>query len=201
MNNDYAFIPMSSFNSYFSQSNMEILFTWAVDNFNSFQIFIMNSASIYNLLAIGYSEANAKKKVKKHDNNLINKVITSLQNIGFSKHEAKDKILLLSDISNNDMYIKMHCKYCNLFNDNVVFRNICLDAATSVLLKKKINGNAVVAANYILAELPLLENIPSILNIESCVLVYKDFPIWWTKMYDEFIDICERQKIFIKCLT
>lgn len=51
---EHALIVVSPFNGYFTVKNMEILFSCAKDNCRSFDVFTMDKASKYNLMAMGY---------------------------------------------------------------------------------------------------------------------------------------------------
>ncbi|MBX9697459.1 MAG: tRNA-dependent cyclodipeptide synthase, partial [Alphaproteobacteria bacterium] len=94
--NSHALIGISPFNGYFTTSNIEKTLIWAHSNFENFEVFTMDKASKYNLIAMGYSENEAIKKAKKQDQHLKNKIIRGLESIGFSEDEAKKKILLIS---------------------------------------------------------------------------------------------------------
>jgi tRNA-dependent cyclodipeptide synthase len=198
---EHALVAVSAFNSYFSVNNMEILFDWACKNFNYFNIFIMDEVSIFNLMALGYDKETALKKTKKHDRNLKNKVIKSLVKIGFTLDESREKILLLSQISKNNQYIKAYERYLKIFEANESFRNDCLGATKSMLSEKmkNVSEEAVrLSVNYLLAELPFWFEIPYILNISSSVLVYKDLSFYWERICCNYNLISSHQEILIK---
>lgn len=198
---DHGFIAVSAFNSYFSVKNMEILFNWSCNNFRDFNVFIMDEVSIFNLMALGYNEGHAYKKTRKHDNNLKNKVIKSLVNIGFSLEMSNKKILFLSNISQSETYINSYERYLKIFENNLSFRNDCLGATKSMLLDKVayVSNNAVnLSVKYLLAELPFWFDIPYVLNIPSSTLVYKDMPFFWKRICYNYGLLSPQQEILIK---
>lgn len=198
---DHALIGVSTFNSYFSVENMEKLFLWAHKNFTHFNVFFMDGASIFNLMAVGYHEQEALRKTKKHDRNIENKIIKSLVNIGFDMETSKEKIVLLSTLSKNKKYSDLHEKYVNLFEENILFRNDCLNA-TNEMLSSKVqeisNDSLYLAVKYLLAELPLWFEAPFILNLNSSTFIYKDLSYFWKKICYDYNLLSSTQKILVK---
>lgn len=198
---DHSLIVVSPFNGYFTSKNMEILFRWANNRCRSFDIFTMDKASKYNLIAMGYEESHAIKKTKKQDTNLYNKIITCLKNIGFSDDESQKKILLISHLDKNESYLRIYKKCMELFEVNSDFRNDCLNLSKSFLETKmeKISDQSMyIAVNYILEELPIWFDTPSIMGISSSVLVYKDFSLFWQNICLNYGLVAHNQKILIK---
>ncbi len=66
--NSHALIGVSPFNGYFTSTNIEKTLTWAHSNFENFEVFTMDKASKYNLMAMGCSENDAIKKRKSKTN-------------------------------------------------------------------------------------------------------------------------------------
>lgn len=202
--NDHALIGVSPFNGYFSTKNMEVLFNWARDNFKTFNIFTMDKASKYNLMAIGYTEAEAVKKTRKYDRNLRNKVITCLKNVGFSEEDAENKILSLTHISKSQKYLELYKKYLGFFEQNPSFKSDCINASKNILLgkmEKVTNESLQLAIQYLFLELPIWFNIPDILEIPSSVLIYKDLSFYWSNIYCNYGFLSPNQKLLIKDIT
>jgi cyclo(L-tyrosyl-L-tyrosyl) synthase len=198
---EHSLIVVSPFNGYFTSQNMEILFRWANDNCLSFDVFTMDKASKYNLIAMGYEESHAVKKTRKQDINLYNKIITCLKNIGFSEEESKKKILLISHLDKNKNYLRIYKHCMELFETNANFRNDCLNLSKCFLETKmeEISDKSMhIAVNYILEELPVWFDTPSIIGIPSSVLVYKDFSLFWQKICLNYNLVASNQKILIK---
>lgn len=202
--NNHALICVSPFNSYFSPQNMEMLFTWGRDNFETFDIFTMDEASKYTLMAMGYEEAQAIKKTKKHDRNLYNKIITCLTNIGFTEEESKKKIVFLSHISQNEEYVHLYKRYADFFEKNPSFKDNCINASRNILIGKMeeiTNDSLNIAIQYLLLELPIWFNIPEILGLSSSVLIYKDLPLHWRNICYNYGFLSPNQKLLIKDIT
>ncbi|WP_010302596.1 tRNA-dependent cyclodipeptide synthase [Candidatus Odyssella thessalonicensis] len=199
--NEHALIGISPFNGYFSTQNIENLIRWASNNFKDFDIFTMDSASKYNLMAIGYTEGDAIKKTKKQDQHLQNKIVRCLTNIGLTKEEAQKKIVFISHLYQNERYLELYKEYLNLFKNNTSFRSDCLNASKSILSQKiaeVTDESAYLAVNYLLQEIPIWFNTPYILGINSSVFVYKDLPLFWRNVCYNYGLISPNQKILIK---
>jgi cyclo(L-tyrosyl-L-tyrosyl) synthase len=202
--NNHALIGVSPFNGYFTTSNIEKTLIWAHSNFKSFEVFTMDKASKYNLIAMGYSENEAIKKTTKQDQHLKNKIIRGLESIGFCKDESKKKILLISNLCGDDKYIEVyeHCKY--LFRSNSSFRDDCLNASKQILLDKTdhITDELLdVSVQYLLEELPVWINTPYILNVPFSVFVYKDLSTHWYNIFNKYGLVSDNQKILVNCLS
>jgi len=198
---EHALIGVSPCNSYFSISNMEFLFSWARENFHNFNVFIMDGASIFNFMAMGYDEKRALKKTRKNDKNLQNKVITSLTNIGFSLVDARKKILLLSELSKCDKYIEVYNRYVHIFETNAIFREDCL-GATKLMLSEKmedVTDEAIhLSMKYLLAELPLWLETPNVLNIQSSAVIYQVLSFFWGRICYNHSFLSPKQELIIK---
>lgn len=198
---EHALIVVSPFNGYFIVKNMEILFRWAKDYSTYFNIFFMDKASKYNLIATGYNEEEAIRRTRKQDQNLYNKIITCLKTIGFNDDEAKEKILLISQLYQNESYLKIYEKCIKLFETDFDFRNNCLNISKSFLEGKmtEISEDSTnIAVNYLLEELPIWFDTPSIINVPSSVLVYKDFSDFWQNVCCNYNLASNKQKIYVK---
>lgn len=179
---EHALIGISPFNSYYSQENLEKLFSWGMSNFKKISVFIPDLISIYTLKAVGYCHDKARKKTHNQDRYLKNKAINALFANKFSENEAKNKIVFLSDISqNNQNYMKLYKLCKEMYKSNAAFREGCLETSKWVLINKDTSGFVSdaaleIAAEYFLAELPFYLNTPNILNTKSSLFVYKDLP-------------------------
>lgn len=202
--NNHALIGISPFNGYFTTSNIEKTLIWACSNFKSFDVFTMDKASKYNLIAMGYSEEEAIKKTKKQDQHLKNKIMRGLQSTGFSENDTEKKIVLISNLYDNDKYIELY-EYCkNLFQSNSSFRDDCLNASKQILLDKTehITRELLeVSVRYLLEELPVWINTPYILDIPFSVFVYKDLSDCWYNLFSKYGLVSGNQKILVKCLS
>lgn len=199
----HALVAVSPCNSYFSIKNMEVLFSWVHKNFHDFNVFMMDGASIFNFMAMGYDTRHALEKTKKNDSGVKCKVVRSLTNIGFSSDDSRKKLLFLSQLSNHDRYIKIYKHYAHIFETNASFRNDCLGATKEMLSGKMehvSNDAANLAVKYLLAELPLWLDSPSVLGIESSAIVYKELSFFWEKICYQHNLLAPKQEICIKCV-
>ena len=198
---EHALIGVSTFNSYFSQENMEKLFCWAQQSFNNFNVCVMDEASIFNLMAMGYDKKEALKKTKRNDKYLYNKIIRSLTSLGFSLDQSQRKILHYSYLSKSTPYLKIYNKCVNLFNNNVNYTNDCLNA-TKLMLADKVNNldedKLDLAVKYLLAELPFWYDTPYILGINSSTFIYKDLSFYWQRICYNYDLLSKKQSIYIK---
>jgi cyclo(L-tyrosyl-L-tyrosyl) synthase len=200
---EHALVAVSPCNSYFSIKNMEALFNWTHENFHDFNVFITDGASVFNFIALGYDKKLALKKTKKNDSGLKCKVIRSLTNIGFSTDDSRKKILFLSHLSKTDRYIKMYNYYMHIFQSNTSFRNDCLGATKTMLLERMedVSDDAAnLAVKYLLAELPLWLDSPSVLGIESSSIIYKELSFFWERICYHHKLLAPKQEICIKCV-
>lgn len=199
--NHHALICVSPFNGYFTLNNMDKLFRWTNDHFENFNIFVMDEASKYTLIATGYSEDKAIKKTNKQDRNLHKKVNTCLMNLGFSADDSQKKIFLLSQLVKKNSFIKLYNRYLRIFQDNLAFQQDCLNASKSIL-EGKMDTVTIeslrIATQYLLLELPVWFNIPDVLDIPFTVLIYKDFSLPWRNLCCNYGLLSRNQKIYVK---
>lgn len=199
--NDHALIGVSPFNGYFSADIIENLIRWSSLNFKSFDLFTMDGASKYNLMAMGYSEEDALKKTMKQDKHLRNKIIRGFEKMGYTQEEALKKIVLISQLKTNERYLELYEFYLLIFKNNPAFRQDCLNASKTILPNKDSqisDDTASIAVKYLLQEIPIWFNSPYILGIESSVFVYKDLPHYWRNVCYNYDLISPNQKLYIK---
>lgn len=180
---------------------MDKLFGWVNNHFESFDVFIMDNASQYTLMALGYPEDEAIKKTKKQDRNLYNKVTSCLMNTGFREDSVQKKIALLSQVSAKDRFQMLYSRYLTEFKNNPSFQKDCLNASEDILSGKMdvvTHDALLIASQYLLLELPIWFNIPEVFNIPSSVLIYKDFSSPWRHLCCNHGFVSPNQKILIK---
>ncbi|GHU20054.1 cyclo(L-leucyl-L-leucyl) synthase [Alphaproteobacteria bacterium] len=187
---EHALVGISPFNSYFSESNLEKLFRWALDNFQEINIFIPDEVSVYTFQAIGYPEDKAKRKTRRQDNYLKNKAIKALVSNTLSETEARNKIICLSDLMHNGVYVRLYNDCLNLYKNDENFRNGCITTSKWVLDSKYAfdnvsNESLDIAVKYFLSEFPLFINSHDILNVHSSLFIYKEIPDFLKKVYGD----------------
>lgn len=199
----YALIGVSPFNGYFTQENLERLFAWAMEVFLNVEVFIPNEISAYTFQALGYPDAKARRKTKRQDSYLKNKVIKALEANGLTTSQAQEKIILLSDLKDNENYLTLYSDCLEFFKTDEDFRKGCLSTSKWVIAGKE--GNVPIgdealflAAQYFLAELPLFLDSPRIFNKDSCVFVYKDMPEFLREIYEKSHLVSPGQRFLIE---
>ncbi|MGI4852200.1 MAG: tRNA-dependent cyclodipeptide synthase [Janthinobacterium lividum] len=205
---DHVLIGVSPFNSYFSQENLEKIILWGLNNFKNIHIFLPDEIYTYTFLALGYSIERAKKKTRRQDCYLKNKVTKALINNGIVESDIDKKIILLSELNLNKDYLEMYNICLNLFENNKFFREGCLSASTWILNGKGISNLSLneeivdIAVKYFLAELPLFLNTPKILKISSSIFMYNNIPEFLKNIYEQKIFISPKQgflKMMLNC--
>jgi cyclo(L-tyrosyl-L-tyrosyl) synthase len=187
---EHALFGISPFNSYYSEENLKKLFAWGLSYFKEVSIFIPDKISAYTLQAKGYSEDKAQKKTRLHDNNLKNKSIRALVANNLSEAEAKNKIILWTDLMNNQTYLELYNTCKSLYEKDEKFKNGCLETSKWVLTSKDVcetvgNEAINIAAKYFIAELPIYLNSPDIFNVSSSLVIYKELlPDFLSKIYN-----------------
>lgn len=154
---DHVCMGISPFNSLFSEAYIQSLILWADKNFKSFHLFVPDEPAVYTLEALGYSQEESKKKLKKQINWLNNKLDKALSAAGiFSGKE--NYILNWSTLTSlPEFQEELHQVY-EFFDSDEDFRRECLKSSEWVLRGKIENiteGAVLKAVKYFLAEIPL----------------------------------------------
>ena len=196
---NFALIGISPFNSYFSSSKILELCQYVANSYNNFAIFIPDKISKFTLTALGYDDNRIHHKVRKQDNYTINKVNKAL--LSFYQNNIiypEIKIYNISILQQNITYQQLYKYYKTLFLENQVFRKNCLEVTEWVLYCNKKHKNEPflitdqqkhIAVEYFLSELPIMANMSSILNNQSCDFIYHTIPSFLKKIFEkkEFI--------------
>ncbi len=179
---EHVLLGISPFNGYFTEDNITTLIEWGLKEFSEINVFIPDTLPLYNFLALGYSKEKAIYKVKRQANYLRNKVLRSFLNLGYDKKKSENLIINMEFLENNPNYIKIR-DYCyTLYDNNVIFRNKCLQCTEWILqgYSQQLNHNntsdSKLAVNYLLKEMPLFLNTPIILDVPSSIFVYHQTP-------------------------
>ncbi|HIF0302627.1 TPA: tRNA-dependent cyclodipeptide synthase [Legionella pneumophila] len=186
---EHVLLGISPFNSYFSEEMIGDWIQWAQATFSSFHVFIPDTLPVYTFLALGYDEFKAKKKAKKQASYLKNKVARALVQCQLDDIDANKLIIDMDYLENNEAYIELKKKCYALYNENPEFQKEC-DQCTGWVL----NGHAVkdlhlanenIAVQYILNEMPLFMDTPSILNTASSLFSYHQTPQFINYLYND----------------
>ena len=178
---DTAVIGISPFNSYFSESRIAALATWALPRFRNVYYYLPDGPSVYTLEALGYEPAKAARKARRQSAWLRNKIKRALRNTGMTSVAAEERIVdsawLDRDSAYQTLLRQMHCR----FEHDIDFRQDCA-ACSGWVLQRRTENLAVCnkavdcAVQYLLAELPLFTNANEILRCPSAVFCYHQCP-------------------------
>lgn len=192
----HALLGISPFNSYFSEVAINQWIQWAKLTFSSFHIFIPDTLPIYTFLALGYDENKAKNKAKRQAAYLKNKIFRALANHNIQSKEAESLIIDMAFLEKNAAYTNLKESCRDLYSKNLNFRKEA-DLSTGWVLngqsiKDETIANQNIAVEYILAEIPLFIDTPSILNTSSSLFLYHQTPqiikyLYTNHMQNEFV--------------
>ena len=182
-------LGISPFNSYFSVERISVLSHWAINNFESFSLFVPDQPVVYTLMALGYDEPKAIKKARKQTDFLKTRCLKSLLDINISEKEAEGIMLDFNYLNANESYRQALKYYEDKYTSDSDFQKNCLETSEQVI-KNKVEdisrSSLEIAVKYLLAEMPLFFNSAGILNKKSAMFCYKDCA--------PFIKVCFEQK-------
>ncbi len=173
-----AIIGISPFNSYFSETKIHQLINWAKENFKDYYLFVPDEPSKFTLMALGYDEARATKKMKKQKNWYNNKIKRVINEIENSDKAFENKVLNWKKLSSNQRYNIVHQSYHELFKNDHFFATECLSATKWVLNNKGITDQKALhlGVNYFISELPLFFNANLVVGKKATTFVYSSAP-------------------------
>lgn len=188
---EHVLLGISPFNSYFSEEMIGHWIKWAQSSFSSFNIFVPDTLPIYTFLALGYNESKAQSKAKRQAAYLKNKIVRALLKLGFTDSDLDNLLIDMSFLEKNDSYNQLKKMCYDLYKNNSTFQNEC-DQCTGWVLNghpvKELNQDRVnMAVYYILDEMPLFMNTPSILNKSSSLFSYHQTPKILNYLYTNHI--------------
>lgn len=189
---EHVLLGISPFNSYFSEEMISYWIQWAEKNFSSFNIFIPGTLPIYTFIALGYDLEKAKNKAKRQAVYLRNKVLRAFSKCGFTHTQADNLIIDMGFLEKNESYTRLKEKCYFLYTTNPNFKNEC-DKCTEWVLNGHTNNSlntakANIAVRYILDEMPLFMDTPSILNTTSSLFSYHQTPQFMNYLYTNQIE-------------
>lgn len=167
-------IGISPCNKYFNEDNLINIFNFVKYKFKDIIIYIPTNNSIFNYLSLGYNEHKSYKKVKKNDNNILNKVIKAINNTNLINY----KLYLQNDLEEIKEYKEIRLNIFTLYLNDTKFKNLCQSISKSI----NNNFNEEIAVNYILYELPIYFASSYIFNKEKCTIMYHSFNELWIEL-------------------
>ena len=188
---EHVLLGISPFNSYFSEEMIGHWIQWAERSFASFNIFLPDTLPIHTFMALGYSQEKAQSKARRQAAYLKNKVIRALSNRRLTDINPKDLIIDMGFLEKNEAYNLLKDNCYRLYNKNPNFKKECDQCTEWVLNGHTTNAlhsvNRNIAVQYILDEMPLFMDTPSILNTTSSLFSYHQTPQFMNYLYTNHI--------------
>ena len=179
-------LGISPFNSYFSESNIERLYSWSLQLFKRIFIFVPDIPTKFTLMALGYEEDQAVKKAKRQCKYLFNKISR------VADFQSSAVTLINSDwLSSSTIYQEKLSSIYQLFDSNRSFRDECLQCSRMILenYRDKVDNITeealLVAVRYLLAELPLFISSADIFKENSVVFCYHNNPPFLMRIFKD----------------
>ncbi|NOR20805.1 MAG: tRNA-dependent cyclodipeptide synthase [Xanthomonadales bacterium] len=199
-------LGISPFNSYFSEQTIFNLAQWAESAGSNYYIYVPDGPTVYTLEAIGYERNKAMRKAGRQNRYLKNKIYRALSRLGQTEAEIADRLLNSERLDADPVYLSILTEVHELWKNNPLFRQGCLDTAHWVLLNQPCtheiwDQSAVeLAARYFLAELPLFLQSPAIIDHPSAIFCYHHCPDFLYALYkpDRF-ELLHEQQGFVIC--
>jgi cyclo(L-tyrosyl-L-tyrosyl) synthase len=163
---------ISPYNSLFSVDYISKLICYAQENSKHFHLFLPDTVTIHTLQALGYSEAQANRKLKKQMNWLRNKIVKSLDSFAL---RTQDYLLDGRTLESIPTFQKELNHVYELYDTQQGFREECLKASHWVLQNKleQVSEEALQhAVKYFLYEIPLFAATNHIVSTKSSVFCY-----------------------------
>jgi cyclo(L-tyrosyl-L-tyrosyl) synthase len=191
---EHICLGISPYNSLFSEEYISSLISWAQKNFEDFHLFLPDEPTIYTLMALGYDEAKARKKLKKQINWLSNKIFKAFEANHFTKEQAQFRILDWQTLSKNECFNEKLRLVYEWFDQSSHFRSSCLEASNWVLENKvaedKITEASLLqAVKYFLAELPLFASCNEITQKKTSLFCYHQSIPFHDELYAQKMEL------------
>lgn len=184
-------LGISPFNSYFSEQVITEIVEWASAAGSDYYLYIPDGPTIFTLQAMGYEESKARRKARRQNNYLENKIYRALGNLGQTDKEIARRMLNSRRLDTDSVYQGILAQVHDLWQKDESFKQGCINTAHWVLLnqrrQQKIRSKASLelAARYFLAELPLFLRSPEIINSPSAVFCYHQCPEFVRTLYEQ----------------
>jgi len=173
---EHVLIGISPLNSYYSEEKITELIRWGHTEFKDFHILTADTLFQQNFLAIGYPVDKAKKKTRLNWNSLRNKLTRAFLSLQIPEEIYQKKIIALcGKLPENQVYKDLYNSCLKRYNQDPEFKQKCLAACKEVLKNYTDSISDFVletAFNYLLGELPFYLDTPSMLGVNSSLLVY-----------------------------
>lgn len=174
----HCMIGVSLFNGYFKDAVILKLIKWAMNEFESFHLFLATTPTTYTFQAFGYSEEQAKSRMMKQARWMRNKLVRVLleANIQNPDHHIIDGFYLEA----NEAFSSLYSQHMDLYNSNKNYKDDCIqtsqccyeDSMYHYGNKSREAFDVITASQYIVWEMPVICKTTEILNVESSLFCY-----------------------------
>ncbi|WP_433431531.1 tRNA-dependent cyclodipeptide synthase [Nonomuraea sp. CA-141351] len=166
---EHAVIGVSALNGYFTPRTIRHLLEWATRTFARFHVLVPGVELAGTLVARGCPATRAGAKARAAANNTRNRVIRALDALDPPDATVFD----WNELAPNPAYSGARAELERLFATHPAFRRHCMDAVRPIVGVPELSREqAEQALPFLLAELPLVIDTPSILGTGSSVFCY-----------------------------
>lgn len=171
---------ISLWNPFFTELKIKEIIDYWLLVFDEVNIIIPSELAKYNYLALWYSENKSITKSRlswNRINNMIDRILS------FNNYSNINIINWNDSISHNANYLDALKTINDLFENNLGFKNECLDVTYWVLKTKNSNNLdseelIKIWVKYLLSELACLISLPNILDSKITYMYHLSFPIY-----------------------
>lgn len=198
----HALIAVSLFNSYYSTDRIKTLVRWAKHTFERSHIPVFDLPHAYTLSARKGHSPGSVRRARKEGRKLHNKIVRIHAEEGIDSDAHR--LLTWDDLVRNDDYLQLRVDVDRAFCTDACFRQACLTMADTLLDPEITDEDdrraaCFLAARYLLDELPLLIDLPSIIKSDSSVFLYHRAPALLKQLFEGRFTLkpSDRQGYFI----
>lgn len=166
---EHALLGVSALNGFFSVPVLAELLGWAGAEFDRVDVLVPGAELAGTLVARGYSPQRARKKAREEINNTRNRVMRALDGLDL----RGVGVFSWTDLMGQPAYARLRSEVERLFRTDSAFREHCVTAVAPIVDAPSPSGEQVASAvPFLLAELPLVLDSPSILGTGSSLFCY-----------------------------
>ncbi|WP_255954830.1 tRNA-dependent cyclodipeptide synthase [Streptomyces odontomachi] len=172
---EHVLIGVSPRNSYFTEARITELLRWSAKSFRLIDVVIPDFAEVETWLALGYPDTKAHRKTRSKAAHIRNRVIRAGD--AAAVPASRLRVLLLSDLAARPDYQSALRRCEETVAQDAVLREMCLRPARHAL-RCHLNGSEPTPAQvdramrYIIAEMPLMLDVPGMLDVDHSTLIY-----------------------------
>lgn len=180
-------VGISPFNGYFTTDRIAAIAGWALAAAPRVDFFVPDAPAAWTLRALGYPPGRAAWKARRQGQYVHNKIRTALRRLRVPDQHAG--VLGWQALFPNGRYRALLAEVHRTYRRDAAFRRACQDASGWVLANRLPAGRPPDpaqtrhAARYLLAELPLLLDTPTIVGAAASLFCYHQAPPFISDLY------------------